>query len=82
MLTSLLFFVTIFFGFTSLNFRPGKTNAPTLLVFLFQKQAFILKKTLTKVFSCKICEIFKNIFFDRTLLVAASAFRDIVLKIK
>ena len=34
---------------------------------------FIKKETLAKVFCCGFCEIFKNIFFYRTPLVAASA---------
>ena len=33
---------------------------------------FIKKETLTEVFSCKYCEIFKNSFFYRTPPVAAS----------
>ena len=32
---------------------------------------FIKKEALTQVFSCKFCEIFKNIFFYRTPPVAA-----------
>ena len=30
------------------------------------------KKTLTQVFSCEVCEIYKNTFYYRTPLVAAS----------
>ena len=33
---------------------------------------FIKKETLTKVFSCEFCEIFKNTFFYRTPQVTAS----------
>ena len=33
---------------------------------------FIEKETLEQVFSCEFCEIFKNTFFYRTRLVAAS----------
>ena len=33
---------------------------------------FIKKETLAQVFSCQFCEIFKNTFFKRTPLVAAS----------
>ena len=33
---------------------------------------FTIKETLAQVFSCEFCEIFKNAFFDRTALVAAS----------
>ena len=33
---------------------------------------FIKKETLTQVFSCEFCEIFRNTFFYRTPLVAAS----------
>ena len=42
-----------------------------MLEFLFNKVAG-QKETLLQVFSCEICEIFKNILFDRTPLVAAS----------
>ena len=35
---------------------------------------FISKKTLVQVFSCEFCEIFKNVLFYRTHLVAASDF--------
>ena len=34
---------------------------------------FIKTETLAQVFSCEICEFFKNIFFYRTSLMAASA---------
>ena len=34
---------------------------------------FVKKETLAQGFSCEFCEIFKNIFFLRTPLVAASA---------
>ena len=33
---------------------------------------FIKKETLTQVFSCEFCEIYKNTFFHRTPPVAAS----------
>ena len=36
---------------------------------------FIKKETLTKVLSCEFCQIFKNNFFYRILLVPASAVR-------
>ena len=32
----------------------------------------VKKETLAQVFSCEFCEIFKNTFFNRPLLVAAS----------
>ena len=35
---------------------------------------FIKKETLAQVFSCEFCEISRNTFLHRTLLVAASAF--------
>ena len=35
---------------------------------------FIKKEALTQVFSCKFCEIFKNIFLKRKPPVAASEF--------
>ena len=37
-------------------------------------QQLSLKKTLAQVFSCEFCEIFKNTFFFRIRLVAASGF--------
>ena len=33
---------------------------------------FIKKETLAQVFSCEFCEIYKNIFYYRTPLLAAS----------
>ena len=46
----------------------------------FQKQSprygacnFIKKEVLAQVFSCEFCEIFKNIFLQRTPPVAASS---------
>ena len=33
---------------------------------------FIKKETLAQVFSCEFCEIYKNTFYYRTSLVAAS----------
>ena len=36
------------------------------------RPATLLKKRLTQVFSCEICEIFKSTFFYRTSRVAAS----------
>ena len=33
---------------------------------------FILKKTPTEVFSCEICEIFKNIYFEEHLRTTTS----------
>ena len=35
---------------------------------------FSKSETLTQVFSCEFCEVFKNIFFYRTPLVAASVY--------
>ena len=34
-----------------------------------------MPETLAQLFSCEFCEIFKNIFFDRTPPVAASDIR-------
>ena len=39
---------------------------------------FIKKETLTQVFAYEFCEIFKNTFFDRTPLVAASESRSLI----
>ena len=41
---------------------------------------FINKETLTQVFSCEFCEIFKNTFFYRTLSVAASVENQLFTK--
>ena len=51
----------------------GKTPVLESL-FFFEPQAcnFIKKETLVQMFSCEFCEIFKNTFFHRTPLVAAS----------
>ena len=49
-----------------------------MLTEMLKKQFFLsykvagLKETPTQVFSCEICEIFKNTFFYRTHPVAAS----------
>ena len=52
------------------------TGNTTVLVIKFKLKtlspATLLKKTLTQVFSCKICEIFKNTFFYSTIRVATS----------
>ena len=42
------------------------------------RPATLLKKTLAQVFSCEFCEIYKNTFFHKTPLVAASALSYIV----
>ena len=39
---------------------------------LYDKVALYYKKTPTQVFTCEICEIFKNTFFCRTPPVATS----------
>ena len=44
---------------TLANHRPGACN-------------FIKKEALTQVFSCEFCKIYKNTFYYRTPLVAAS----------
>ena len=44
---------------TLANHRPGACN-------------FIKKEALAQVFSCEFCKIYKNIFYYRTPLVAAS----------
>ena len=38
----------------------------------------LLKETRTQVFSCEYCETFKNSFFYRTPLMAASGIENIV----
>ena len=37
------------------------------------RATLLRKKTLAQVFSCEFCEIYKNTFYYRTPLVAASA---------
>ena len=44
-----------------------------MLESLFNKDAGHAKEAPIQVFSCEICKIFKNIFFNRTTLVAVSA---------
>ena len=53
------------------KFRKFRRKKP-VLESLFNKAAG-LKETPTQVFSCEICEIFKNTFFYGTTPVAASA---------
>ena len=65
--------------------QNSQENTCTRVPFLVKLQAppatynFIKKETLTQVFSCKFCEIFKNMFFKRTPLVAASKFTANIL---
>ena len=47
-------------------------NSRARVSFLIKMQAVGLAQTLAQVFSCEFCEISKNSFFHRTLLVAAS----------
>ena len=51
-------------------------NTSARVSFLIKLQAevcnFIKKETLAEVFSCEFCEIYKNTFLHRTLLVIAS----------
>ena len=56
------------------------TSTPVPERLFFNKVAgltcnFIKKEALGQVFSCEFCEIFKNSFFYRTPLVAASGFK-------
>ena len=51
----------------------GKYLCWSLFLIKLQRPATVLKETSTQVFFCKYCEIFKNSFFYRPLLVAASA---------
>ena len=52
----------------------GKRLCWSLFLIKFQalRAPILLKRDSTQVFSCEICEIFKNILFYRTPLVAAS----------
>ena len=56
--------------------QNSQENTCARVSFLIKLQAeacnFIKKETLAQVFSCEFCEIFKNTFFRRTPLVAAS----------
>ena len=56
--------------------QNSQENTCARVSFLMKLQSevysFIQKETLAQVFSCKFCEIFKNIFFKKTPLVAAS----------
>ena len=56
--------------------QNSQENTCARVFFLIKLQAlgFIKKETLALVFSCKFCEISKNTFIYRTLLVAASVF--------
>ena len=48
--------------------KIGKIHRKTLCLRLL----FLKKATLTQVFSCKFCEIFKNTFFTEDVRVTAS----------
>ena len=50
--------------------QNSQENTCATVPFFFQTCIFIKKETLTHVFCCKFCDIFKNTFFYRTPLVA------------
>ena len=50
-----------------------KNSRQTLAHHRLEACNFIKKETLALVFPCEFCEIYKNIFYYRTRLVAASA---------
>ena len=54
--------------------QNSQENNCARVSFLIQLQAWETVGTLAQVFFCEFCEISKNTFFDRTLLVAASVF--------
>ena len=66
-------------GLTSFIKFTGKQLTDSLFKLSYRPQPcnFIKKETLAQVFCCEFCKLFKNNFFYRTPLVAAS-----VLKLK
>ena len=56
---------------------PDENGIKVFQLLLMEIKAcnFIKKETLAQVFSCEFCEISKNIFLNRTSLVAASGDR-------
>ena len=52
--------------------QSSQENICARVSFLIKKRLFIKKETLAQMFYCEFCEIFKNIFFYRTPLVAVS----------
>ena len=44
-----------------------------------RRPSILLKKTLSHVFSCEFCEIFKNTFFDRTPPLAGSEYHHSII---
>ena len=57
------------------NFAKCKNNTPVLESVFLRSAALLKKETPAQVFSCEFCNFFslRNIFFYRTLPVAASA---------
>ena len=55
-----------------LQLRYDKNSRQTLANHRPEACNFIKKETLAQVFSCEFCEIYKNNFYHRTPLVAAS----------
>ena len=49
-----------------------KNSRQTLANHRLEACNFVKKETLAQVFSCAFCEIYRNTFYYRTLLVAAS----------
>ena len=58
--------------------QNSQENTCARISFLIKLQAcnFIKKETLTQVFSCEFCEIFKNTFFTEHLWTIASKIWD------
>ena len=52
--------------------QNSQENTCARVSFLIKFNKVVKKETLAQVFSCEFCEIFKNRFFKRVLLVAAS----------
>ena len=49
------------------------TRVSLLIKLQAESCSFIKKETLAQVFFCEFCEMFKNIFYERALPVAASS---------
>ena len=65
--------ITVLFSKSQRNSEVVSRRCSAKMVFLkISQNSQENKGTLAQVFSCEFCEIFKNTFFDRTPLVAAS----------
>ena len=75
------FFIEHFWKFHKIHRKTPVAKSLFFLCYFFRSEAcnVIKKETWIQVFSSEFCEISKNIFFCRTLLVAAFVYLKLLL---